>query len=82
MPPTPRQITNTEERRLRDAQQRLEAAETQARELVQRALAARDREIFKAADAGASLASIGRAVDLTRQAVGVAVQRHRQRERG
>jgi biotin operon repressor len=46
---------------------------------VQRALAARDDEIRKAAEQGASHASIGRVLGMTRQAVGLAVRRAKTR---
>ena len=75
----PRPLTPQQERRILAAQERLETTERDAQQRVREALAARDAEILKATEAGASAASIGRALGITRQAVGLAAQRARQR---
>jgi hypothetical protein len=75
VPSIARRITPDEEGRIREAQRRLAEAERQAQERVQRALAMRDAEILRACEQGASQASIGRVLGITRQAVALAVRR-------
>lgn len=80
MPSIARQITPAETRRILSAQERVRVAEQRAADLMRRASAARDQEIARAVEAGASTVSIGRALSITRQAVSLAVRRARDRQ--